>query len=117
MSAPVEVDLVVFEVGGSRYAADLTQVSRIDAPDKFTSVGEPLGRPHRGRRALVFHDREGREFRLHVDEVHGVHRVAREALRRLPVAVPASGCALGAWLDGEATVILVDLHATLAAAA
>ncbi len=108
-SAPDAVELVVFTVAGTRFAADLAQVRRVDVPEKAESVGEPLGRPASGRRALVFDQGEGRERRLTVDEVHGVTRAPVASLRRLPVAARAARYSIGAWLDGDEPVLLVDL--------
>lgn len=113
---PVEqIDLVVFSVAGVRYAADLGQVRRIDFDDQAESVGQPLGRPAQGRRALVFTAGEGLERRLAVDDVFGVARVPVTTLRRMPPAVRAAPFSLGAWLDGELTVLLVDLLAMVPA--
>jgi chemotaxis signal transduction protein len=112
MSGIEAVDLVVFDVGGTRYAADLGQVRRVDVADFAESVGQPLGRPLRGGRSLVFAVSEG-ERRLTVDQVHGVSRVPLQHLRRMPTAVNAPKYSIGAWLDGEATVLLIDLLSTV----
>jgi|APLak6261679142_1056127.scaffolds.fasta_scaffold00011_55 chemotaxis signal transduction protein len=109
MSELGEIDLVVFEVGGSRFAADLTQVRRIDIDEPTESVGHPLGAPLKGSRALVFGVGRGHERRLAVDVVHGVSRVPVTSLRRMPPAVHAAPFSIGAWLDGDDTVLLVDL--------
>jgi chemotaxis signal transduction protein len=109
MSEISEIDLVVFEVGGERFAADLGQVRRIDLDDPSESVGQPLGTPSFGKRALVFEVGGGRERRLAVDTVFGVSRVPITSLRRMPTAVKASSFSLGAWLDGDAAVLLIDL--------
>lgn len=105
------VDLVVFRVAGSRFAADLAQVRRVDVPEKAESVGAPLGEPHAGRRALVFEVAEGRERRLAVDEVLGVTRAPVTSLRRMPLVARAAPFSIGAWLDGDEPVLLVDLQA------
>lgn len=115
MSAPSHVDLVVFSVGGARFAADVGQVRRVDLDDHGESVGQPLGPPSRGCRALVFSIAGGLERRLAVDQVLGVKRVATQHLRRLPHAVNAPRYSIGAWLDGADTVLLVDLLATVPA--
>lgn len=105
----MEVDLVVFEVAGARYAADLGQVRRIDVDDQAETVGPLLGEPHSGRRALVFSTEPGRERRLAVDKVFGVSRVSVTSLRRMPAAAHAAPYSIGAWLDGDQAVLLVDL--------
>jgi chemotaxis signal transduction protein len=113
MSTPEAIDLVVFDVGGTRYAADLGQVRRVDLEDPSESVGQPLGAPTKGGRALVFNLGTGLERRLSVDQVLGVSRVPLQMLRRMPTAVNAPKYSIGAWLDGEETVLLIDLLATV----
>jgi chemotaxis signal transduction protein len=103
------IDLVIFEVAGIRYGADLTQVRRIDIHEPTESVGQPLGPPDTGHRSLVFEIDRGRERRLTVDQVMGVSRVPLTSLRRMPPAVKAAPFSIGAWLDGDATVLLIDL--------
>jgi chemotaxis signal transduction protein len=110
VSAADQVDLVLFRVGGTRYAADLTQVRRVDVDDPDQRLASPLGESA-GRRALVIARGGGPERRLRVDEVLGVHRVPADSLRRMPPLVAAPPLSLGAWLDGDEAVILVDLHA------
>lgn len=106
------VELVIFEVGESRYAADLTQVVRIDRKEADSTVGHPLGRPKDGHRALVFLSKDGEEHRLAIDALLGVRSVRLAELRRLPSAAQvSSNIPIGAWLDGERTVLLVDLFA------
>ncbi|MEW5739720.1 MAG: Frizzy aggregation protein FrzB [Myxococcota bacterium] len=105
------VDVVLFEIAGVRYGADLTQVRRVDLDDPTESVGFPLGRPSDGRRALVFSGDEQTECRLAVDSVLGVLKIPVTQLRRMPRTVAAPSLSLGAWLDGRDTVLLVDLHA------
>jgi len=105
------VDLVVFEIAGVRYAVDLTQVSRIDQPRGPPSVGAPLGAPSAPGRALVFTPPQGTERRLDVDAVLGVRSASSEDLRRLPPMVRAPPLALGALLDADEAILLVDLHA------
>ena len=105
------VDLVLFEIAGVRYAADLTQVSRVDRPGGPPSVGAPLGAPHLARRALVFSSPEGHETRLDVDAVLGVRSVGSDELRRLPPMVRAPALALGALIEAEEAILLIDLHA------
>ncbi|MFO0596284.1 MAG: Frizzy aggregation protein FrzB [Myxococcaceae bacterium] len=104
-----DVDLVVFEVAGCRYAADLGQVRRVDLNDPTESVGPLLGQPLTGARALVFSAGEGVERRLVVDRVVGVTRVPVTSLRRMPSAVHGAKYSIGAWLEGDTTVLLVDL--------
>ena len=105
------IDLVIFDVAGIRYGADLGQVRRIDIPEPTESVGQPLGRPSVGSRSLVFDIGLGHERRLTVDQVMGVSRVPLTSLRRMPPAVNAARFSIGAWLDGDQTVLLIDLLA------
>jgi chemotaxis signal transduction protein len=110
------VELVLFTVGTTRYGAALTQVSRIDLDEPAESVGLPLG-PCTGRRALVFSPSSGVERRLRIDGVLGVRRVPADSLRRLPRVLSAPPMAIGAWIDGEQPVVLIDLHALVTTAA
>jgi len=106
------VELVIFEVGDTRFAADLTQVVRIDRKEPDSHVGHPLGRPTEGGRTLVFRSKAGGEHRLAIDALLGVKSVRIAELRRLPSAAQvSSNIPIGAWLDGERTVLLVDLFA------
>jgi chemotaxis signal transduction protein len=110
MDDPVE--LVVFQVGEGRFGADLTQVARIDSKDPSRSVGEPLGAPGEGARALVFYGPDGQEHRLELAALLGVRSLQPAELRRLPPSAQVSSAIpIGAWLDGERTVLLVDLQA------
>lgn len=112
---PEVIDLVVFDVAGVRYAADLGQVRRIDIDEPSETIGAPLGPPTHGSRALVFTVGEGQERRLAVDAVMGVSRVPLGNLRRMPAAVNGAPFSIGAWLDGDATVLLIDLLAMVPA--
>ncbi|MEW6432458.1 MAG: Frizzy aggregation protein FrzB [Myxococcota bacterium] len=105
------VDVVLFEIAGVRFGADLAQVRRVDLDEPTESVGYPLGRPRDGRRALVFQPEDGPECRLAIDAVLGVRKIPVTELRRLPRAVAAPPMSLGAWLDGDDAVLLVDLFA------
>ncbi|MBL8917639.1 MAG: Frizzy aggregation protein FrzB [Myxococcaceae bacterium] len=107
-----EVQIVLFEIGGTRYGADMTQVRRIGRATDLESVGVPLGSPSSGQRALIFAVPGGGEVCLPIDGVLGVHPVPRDALRRLPLAVGLSPFIIGAWLDRDQTVLLVDLLST-----
>jgi len=109
------IDLVIFDIGGVRYGVDLGQVRRIDVDEPTQTIGQPLGRPTLGNRALVFESSPGRERRLAVDQVLGVSRVPLGSLRRMPTAVKAAPFSIGAWLDGESTVLLIDLLAMVPA--
>ena len=104
-----QIDLVVFAVNGTRSAADLTQVRRIDVDEPTESIGAPLGPPLLGHRALVFSAGDAAERRLAIDHVFGVSRVPLTSLRRMPRAAHAASFAIGAWLDADETVLLVDL--------
>jgi hypothetical protein len=113
--AAAEVELLAFELGAQRCAADATQVLRIDRP--FQGEGGPRRSPHSSpgaRRALVFRDAHGGgEGQLEVDLVLGVRLAQVSDLRRLPPAARASDFALGFWLDGASPVLLIDLPRTL----
>jgi chemotaxis signal transduction protein len=111
VSAVEAVDIVVFDIAGTRYGADLSQVRRIDHDEFAPDIGPVLGQPRAGLRTLVFQAEGGEEKRLSVDEVVGVERVPVGQLRRLPRAAAAPGYSIGAWLDGDKAVVLVDLHA------
>lgn len=108
MTAPEQLDLVIFSIGARPFAADLTQVLRIDGFDPAHGIGEPLGRCD-GRRALVFGTADDPERQLKVDAILGVRRVPVDSLRRMPRVVAPSPATPGAWLDGDVPVILVDL--------
>jgi chemotaxis signal transduction protein len=110
--AEVTVEIVLFEVAGNRYGADMTQVRRIGRADETDSVGSPFGVPAVGRRALIFTPPGGHEICLPIDAVLGVETVRRDDLRRLPLAVGPTPFVLGAWLNRDQAVLLVDLHAT-----
>ena len=103
------VDILVFEVAGTRFGADASQVLRIARPDDETSVGQPLGAPKRGNRALVFKGPDGGLRRLDIDRVNGVQTISIESLRRLPGPARVGPNPIGAWLDGDRAVLLVDL--------
>ena len=103
------VDILLFEVAGARFAADASQVVRIDRPVEEPSVGAPLGMPLIGNRALIFQAGEGKLFRLDIDRVAGVRTVAIESLRRLPPPARVGEIPIGMWLDGDDAVLLVDL--------
>ena len=106
-----EVNLVVFELAGTRYAADLTQVVRLDFFDSACSVGSPLGAPRQGGKCLMIDAGDGRDWCLAIDALHEVRRVPVEQLRRLPVLAHGGTISIGAWLDGKEAVLLVDLVA------
>lgn len=108
---PEEVDIVLFEIAGVRYGADLAQVRRVDTHDPTESVGFPFGQPSVGHRTLVFSPATGEERRLVIDAVLGVKRVPVAELRRMPSAVAAPPMSIGAWVSEGELVLLVDLHA------
>lgn len=103
------VELVLFRVGPARFGADAGQVLRVDRGLDVEDVGTPLGPLAEGRRALVFQDAEGRQWRLRVDLVEGVRAVDPLELRRLPAPAIHGAIPVGAWLDGDEAVLLVDL--------
>ena len=103
------VDILVFEVADTRFGVDASQVVRIDMPLEDEAVGAPLGTPKKGRRALVFEGPDGSQRRLTIDLVHGIKSIALDQLRRLPPAAQHGQMNIGAWLDGDRAVVLVDL--------
>ena len=105
------VSLVLFEVAGARYAADLSQVVRLDFFDPACSVGTPLGAPRDGTKCLLIDAQDGRQWCLAIDTLHGVRSVPVEDLRRLPLLAQGGAVSIGAWLDGKEAVLLVDLVA------
>lgn len=112
----VRVDLLVFRIGSSRYAADASQVTRIDRVTHNAHLIDALGMPDLGQRGLCFDTFDGEE-QICVDQVEGVHAVPLTDLRRLPLATGPARGVLGVWLEGgERPVILLDLPETLAAA-
>lgn len=109
MTAPAAVDVLIFEVGDVRFGADASQVLRIDSPFEPESVGYPLGPVKKGKRALVFAAPDGSQRRLTIDLVRGVRTIPLENLRRLPAVARREKFSIGAWLDGDRAVVLVDL--------
>ena len=103
------VEVLIFEVAGTRYGADASSVLRIDRRGYGVEVGEPLGEPTTGNRTLVFADEQGAERRLRVDSIEGVRTVPQADLRRLPGVAIASPISIGAWLDAGRAVLLVEL--------
>lgn len=107
-----EVDLLLFRVGPTTYAADAALIARIDRPSEGAYSLPALGRLTEGKRAVVF--KAGAEERqLRIDEIIGVKTVLVGALRRMPSAASARSYAIGFWLDaGNTPVTLIDLLAT-----
>jgi chemotaxis signal transduction protein len=97
------VDLILFEVGGRKWAADPWDVVRVD---RDAQAGEMSAR------ALVVRGGEG-EVRVPIDRLLGFQRVAAESLRPLPpfAQTLASPAVVGAWLLPEEIVLLLDLQA------
>lgn len=107
-----EVDLLLFRIGASVYAADAALVSRIDRPSENAYALPALGRLAEGKRALVFKTEQG-EKELRIDAIVGVKPAPVATLRRMPTAAGARGYAMGFWLDGgNSPVTLIDLLAT-----
>ncbi len=105
----IEVDVLLFEIAGRVYGTDVTQVSRISRSGSVKPIDSILGTPATGQKALIFNAGHTGERALSVDVVRGVRRMSSEQLRRLPVAAAAPRIFAGAWLDGDATVLLVDM--------
>ena len=106
------VELLLFEVGDAVYAADATQVRRIDRMATGAAAASALGPLREGKRALVFSGPQG-ETSLAVDRVRGVRRAAVGDLRRRPGPAAGDSCAIGFWLDAGNPVVLIDLARTL----
>jgi chemotaxis signal transduction protein len=107
--AKQEVDLLLFHVGKATYGADASQVLRVDNAAANALVLSELGTLEQGSRALVFSTDEG-EGQLRIDSVGGVRTVDIMDLRRLPPAATVQPYALGVWLDGTQSVLLIDLQ-------
>ncbi|MBX7101850.1 MAG: Frizzy aggregation protein FrzB [Myxococcaceae bacterium] len=105
-----QVELVVFEIDGARYGADLTQVDHLERSRPEDLAAAPLGKLRTGERALVIRSADGLPRRLAVDALLGVESVNVNMLRRLPAVASSGALPIGAWLDGETTVLLVDLQ-------
>jgi hypothetical protein len=103
------IEILIFRVSGVRYGTDASSVLRIDRRGENEDVGTPLGTPLEGKRALVFSDGAGGERWLRVDTIEGVKSVSSLDLRRLPKPAIASPISIGAWLDADRAVLLVDL--------
>lgn len=106
-----KVDIFLFELAGSRYGADAEQVVRVGRMEEEASIGHPLGKPIKGDRCLVFRTEDGVVRRLDIDRAIGVKEILVSSLRRLPTSAKVSPAAVGAWLDGDETVLLIDLPA------
>lgn len=111
MSAVATVEIVLFEIGGTRYGTDMTQVRRIGKSSEVELVGLPLGAISQGKRALIFTAESHREIGLPIDELLGVHSVPLDDLRRMPL-VAQSPFVIGVWIDRDRPILLVDLQAT-----
>jgi chemotaxis signal transduction protein len=105
------VDVLLFRVGKRVYAADATQVLRIDRRGG-AAAREALGPLDRGDRALVVQGPQGEEL-VPVDAVRGIRAAPVSELRRAPAAVAGHPCTIGFWLDGDTPVVLIDLARTL----
>ena len=99
-----DVDLILFEVGGRKWAADPWDVVRVDRAG---------GEGEASARALVIKYGEG-ETRVPIDRLLGFQRVPAHALRPLPPFAQrlTSPAVVGAWLAAsEEIVLLLDLQA------
>ncbi len=104
-----EVEILLFEVGGSRYGADAAQVLRVDQPRPGIRSVVALGAARDGARALIFESPTGVMNQLQVDVVHGIRTVPIAQLWRLPAGISPQALAIGVWLDGATPVLLMDL--------
>lgn len=106
-----EVDLVLFEAGGRRWAADAFSVLRVDhvRPEVRTAYVAASS----GYRALVVRDGAD-EVQVPIDALLGFERAPARDLRPLPhYARPplTSAAVVGAWLGPVEMVLLIDLPA------
>ncbi|MBI5546840.1 MAG: hypothetical protein HY901_23400 [Deltaproteobacteria bacterium] len=108
--SPREVELVVFEAGGRRWAADAWDVLRVDRrqaelPTAWVTAAT-------GRRALIV-GLGGGEVQVPIDRLVGFERVGEGALRPLPPFTRglAGPQVIGAWLAPSEIVLLIDLQA------
>jgi hypothetical protein len=90
------IEIILFDIKGVSYAADATQVVRIDRAGKE-------------ERALMVRSADGACHPIRVDAVNGLRNVPVGSLRRLPIPLEAKDVAVGVWLNGETPVILLDL--------
>jgi chemotaxis signal transduction protein len=109
-SAVHEVDLVVFEAGGRRWAADAWDVLRVDrrrseAPTAFVA-------PASGYRVLMVDAGRG-EVQVPIDRLLGFERVSPNTLRPVPAFAKGltNRALVGAWLAKKEIVLLIDLQA------
>lgn len=98
-----DVDLILFEVGGRKWAADPWDVLRVD---RSGAAGETTAR------ALVVRSGQG-ETRVPIDRLLGFQRVSAQALRPMPPFAQSltSPAVVGAWLAQQEIVLLLDLQA------
>lgn len=107
-----EVDLLFFTAGDQLFGVDPLDVMRVD---RFDDLARHCSvRPTASGRVLISRDAHG-EFQLPVDKVLGVRRFPRSALRRAPpialaLGGPRADEVMGVCIDGEAAVLLLDLH-------
>jgi hypothetical protein len=106
-----QIDRVVFEAGGHRWAADAWDVVRVDR--RRGAVPSVWLAPASGWRALVIGGKEGREVQVPIDRLVGFERVGCELLRPVPPFARglANPAVVGAWLAQKEIVLLIDLHA------
>lgn len=111
MDPPRYVELVLFEAGGRRWAADACDVRRIDRrqPDLPSA---PVVTGERGDRALVVEGEAG-EVQVPIDRLSRFERVDARALRAMPAFAQGliSPALVGAWLSPGEVVLLLDLQA------
>jgi chemotaxis signal transduction protein len=93
---PQTIEIILFAMKGVSYAADATQVVRID---RMGNEG----------RALMVRSADGACHPVRVDAVNGLRTVPVTSLRQLPLALEPKEVAVGVWLNGETPVILLDL--------
>ncbi len=111
-STSEEIDLVLFEIAGRTYGADVVDVSRVAAPEGKLPQSRRLGTPKRIQRGLVVRSGSG-ETLVPIDRLVGFRRVHASSLRKLPGY--ASGLAepavVGFLVEEGALLILIDLEA------
>lgn len=110
-SAPGEIDLVLFEVGGRTFGADVADVSRVAHLEPGLARVERLGLPRKGRRALVVRGGAS-DCQVPIDRLVGFRRVNTQVLRSLPAWARGltEPSVVGFLIEEQELLILIDLE-------
>ena len=105
-----DVDLVLFEAGGRRWAADAWDVVRVAR--RQAKGASAFLVPSDGVRVLVVRGEAG-EVQVPIDRLLGFERVSANTLRPMPAFAQqlTSPAVVGAWLSPREIVLLIDLLA------